>query len=912
MKKAFLISLLLYRVLFVFAQRDLKDTPGMKMNELKSQPVNKPEIKSNPNNESVKVIYTCVMHPEVKMNKPGNCPKCGMKLIKKTVKVSKNQSTDSGSPYNLVKDTMQINGKVQASNEIQNIPKNEQSKNDNSEKERFLETETQKVIIGQGKTIRYDLYVSDTTVNFTGKVKHAYAINGSIPAPTLVFTEGDTAEIYLHNILKSEETSLHWHGVILPNEADGVPYLTTAPIKPGDTHLYKFAIVQNGTYWYHSHSKLQEQAGLYGALVFNKRQISFGLESTKDSVTQIGSGVSNGEMKDKLFSAEYPLVLSEWTDEKPREVQRRLRAANDWYAIKKGSTQSYFESIRQGYFKTKVSNEWKRMKAMDVSDVYYDRFLINGQSENSATQFKTGDKIRLRVINAGASSYFWLQYAGGKITVIANDGNNVEPVEVDRLIIGVSETYDVVVTVPGNMSYEFRATPEDRTNSASLWLGTGIKKPAIVLPKLRYFEGMKMMNGMMKMNGDVKVMAGMEMRNQAMDMNTVMYPEITGTVIPESNSINRKMATLQHHKERKESHNSTQNDKEWVVSNNTETITLNYGMLRSPLKTVLPDVPTKELHFTLTGNMNRYVWGINGKTVNKSEKILIEHGKNVRIILFNNSMMRHPMHLHGHDFRVLNGQGEYAPYKNVLDIMPMETDTIEFAGNQNGNWFFHCHILYHMMAGMGNVFTYINSPINPELPDALKAYKQFKRENHMFHFTGKAGLENNGTDGEFMFEGNEYHLQQMWHIGFHDEHGYESETNLGRYIGRMQWWFPYIGFDYHYKKEGMHHKNIFGDDKYNLLGQLSNKNNRKTIVAGVQYTLPMLIVADSRIDASGKFRFQLSREDVPVTNRLRFNFMINTDKEYAAGLRFIIKRWFALSTHYDSDMGPGIGVTLTY
>jgi hypothetical protein len=194
-------------------------------------------------------------------------------------------------------------------------------------------------------------------------------------------------------------------------------------------------------------------------------------------------------------------------------------------------------------------------------------------------------------------------------------------------------------------------------------------------------------------------------------------------------------------------------------------------MLRSPLKTILPDVASKELHFTLTGNMNRYVWGINGKTINKWDKILIEKGQNVRIILFNNSMMRHPMHLHGHDFRVLNGQGEYAPLKNVLDIIPMERDTIEFAANQSGNWFFHCHILYHMMAGMGNVFTYANSPVNPELPDAAKAFRDFKRDNHMIHFMTKIGLENNGSDGEIMLEGNEYNLQQMWHLGYHDEHG---------------------------------------------------------------------------------------------------------------------------------------------
>ncbi len=268
------------------------------------------------------------------------------------------------------------------------------------------------------------------------------------------------------------------------------------------------------------------------------------------------------------------------------------------------------------------------------------------------------------------------------------------------------------------------------------------------------------------------------------------------------------------------------------------------------------------------------------------------------------------MHLHGHDFRVVNGQGEYAPLKNVLDIMPMETDTIEFAANKSGDWFFHCHILYHMMAGMGNVFSYANSPVNPELSDSTKAYKSFKQDNRMVHPMVRAGFESNGSDGEVMLSGNRYALQGLWHLGLHPEHGYEGELNFGRYFGKMQWLFPYVGFDYHYK-------NIDGDikdqpDYKNLFGQVSDKNDRHTFVAGVQYTLPSLILADARVDLNGKFRFQLSREDVPVTRRLWFNFMVNTDKEYAAGFRYIVSKWFAVSTHYDSDMGLGAGVTLTY
>jgi len=334
-------------------------------------------------------------------------------------------------------------------------------------------------------------------------------------------------------------------------------------------------------------------------------------------------------------------------------------------------------------------------------------------------------------------------------------------------------------------------------------------------------------------------------------------------------------------------------------------------MLKAPEKTTLPDGPLKVLKFDLTGNMNRYVWTLDNKTVSESDKILIKKGENVRIILYNNSMMRHPMHLHGHDFRLLNGQGEYAPMKNIIDIMPMERDTIEFNANVYGDWFFHCHILYHMMSGMGRVFTYENQPANPEIPNPKLAQRKLFADDRMFHLMGKLGIENNGSDGEAMLANTRWKLSTLWHLGYHDMHGYESETMFGRYLGRMQWWYPYVGFDYHYKMEGGP-KNIFGNEEKNWFGQTSNKNNRKTVVAGIAYTLPMLFVADARVDGDGKFRFQFGREDVPVTKRLRFSMMINTDKEYMAGLRYIATKYISVSSHYDSDMGLGAGLTITY
>ncbi|SKA36493.1 copper-resistance protein, CopA family [Chitinophaga eiseniae] len=693
------------------------------------------------------------------------------------------------------------------------------------------------------KTIRYDLYVGDTMVRYSGKMKHALAINGTIPGPVLHFTEGDTAEIYVHNTL-NEETSIHWHGLILPNQEDGVPYLTTQPIKAGQTHKFRFPVVQHGTYWYHSHTMFQEQSGMYGSIVFHERNAA----PQKEEV----------------------ILLSDWTDIHPHQVNRMLHNASDWFAIKKGSTQSYAEAIKKGYFGTKVTNEWKRMNAMDVSDVYYERFLTNGQPQAAAPAYKAGDKVRLRVINGSSSTYFWLNYGGGKLTVVANDGADVEPVEVDRLLVGVSETYDVIVTIPDNKSYEFLATAEDRTNSTSLWLGAGEKVAARHLPKLKYFEGMKMMNDMMRMDGNLDTSGGMMMTNQTMDMNTVMYPEITN---PDSTT--------------------------------GDIVTLNYGMLKAPAKTTLPAGPTREFRFELTGNMNRYVWTINNKTVSETDKILIKKGENVRIVLYNNTMMRHPMHLHGHFFRVLNGQGEYSPLKTVLDIMPMEVDTIEFAATESGDWFFHCHILYHMMSGMGRVFSYEDSPPNPQVPDPVKAYRMLKRDDRMLHLMGQVGLESNGSDGEIMLSNTRYRLSAEWRIGLNDRHGYENETHFGRYFGKNQWLLGYVGWDVRYRKMG-------DDDEKNLFGQRSTKDFRQVLHLGVQYTLPMLILADASIDTDGRLRVQLMRDDVPITRRLRFNFMVNTDKEYMAGFRYIFTRNFALSTHYDSDMGLGAGITLSY
>jgi FtsP/CotA-like multicopper oxidase with cupredoxin domain len=607
---------------------------------------------------------------------------------------------------------------------------------------------------------------------------------------------------------------------------------------------------------------------MYGSMILNKRQDDPTFRKGIDDLPTI------------------PVVISEWTDYNPNNIHRMLHNATDWFAIKKGTTQSYAEAIKEGHFTTKVKNEFMRMLAMDVSDVYYDKFLLNGSQESQLSQFKAGDKVRLRISNGGASTYFWLNYGGGKFQVVANDGNDVEPVEVDRLIIAVSETYDVVLTVPEkNKSFAFQATSEDRINRALMYVGEGEKQTMVPVPRLKYFEGMKMMNSMMKMNGDLDDM-GMQMSLNQMDMNVVMYPEITGP----SNA------------QKKE-------DKENQYNSNalSDIVTLNYSMLKSPHNTSLPkEAPTKVIKFELSGNMNRYVWSMDNKVVSESDKILIKKGENVKMIIYNGSMMRHPMHLHGHDFRVLNGQGDNAPLKNIIDIMPMETDTLEFNANMEGDWFFHCHILYHMMSGMGRIFSYENQATNPLIPNPKLAQRKLFGEDRKFHAMAENDFASNGNDGMAMMQNTRWSIGSEWRLGYNNMHGYESETHIGRYIGKMQWLMPFIGFDWRYRKMEM------GESEKNLFGQINTKDERRQISIGVAYVLPMLITFQTEVYQDGNLRLQLMREDIPLSKRLRGEFMVNTDKEFMFGARYIFNKNMGLRTHYDSDMGYGIGLYLNY
>ena len=345
------IAIIIVTLIFLCPVVDAQEMKGMDMD------------KKDPKASKQPAGYTCPMHPEIHATKPGNCPKCGMKLVKDKPRQVKAKSSTVPHPQHTPADTME---KKSMQMDGMHMEADTGKAMDMSMDTTAVSPAShfQKKFLADDfppRTVRYDLYIADTTVNFGKKTKRAIAVNGQIPMPTLTFTEGDTAEIYVHNNL-NEETALHWHGLLLPNQYDGVPNLTQMPIKPHSTHLYRFPIIQNGTHFYHSHSMFQEQIGMYGMFIMNKRK--------------------------EWDIPTIPVALSEWTDMKPEQINRRLHNATDWFAIQKGTTQSYAEAIGSGHFKTKLTNEWKRMNAMDVSDVYYDAFLINGKKESSIRNSK--------------------------------------------------------------------------------------------------------------------------------------------------------------------------------------------------------------------------------------------------------------------------------------------------------------------------------------------------------------------------------------------------------------------------------------------------------------------------------------------------------------------------------------------
>jgi CopA family copper-resistance protein len=325
--------------------------------------------------------------------------------------------------------------------------------------------------------VEYDLDINYKTINVTGKSAKAMAMNNSIPGPTLRFREGDIARIRVKNSM-DVETSVHWHGLLLPYRQDGVPYVTNPPIEPGKTNVFEFPIKQSGTYWFHSHTGLQEQRGVYGSIVITPKE---------------------GERV--LADQDKVIVLSDWTNENPDEVLRTLKSGNDFYSIKKGTMQNLLGAVKRNAIMDMTRRSLMRMPPMDISDVAYDAFLANGKKEIEILA-RPGEKVRLRFINSATASYFYLQFAGGPVEIVSTDGKDVTPVKVDRFLMAIAETYDLIVTVPEKGSYELRATAQDGSGQTSIFIGSGkrILAPNVPKPNL-YKMKMLMKKGMGKKMG---------------------------------------------------------------------------------------------------------------------------------------------------------------------------------------------------------------------------------------------------------------------------------------------------------------------------------------------------------------------------------------------------------------------------
>jgi len=649
--------------------------------------------------------------------------------------------------------------------------------------------------------VEYDLDINFKTINISGKSSKAMAINNSIPGPTLRFREGDTARISIKNSM-NVETSIHWHGLLLPYRQDGVPYLTNPPIEPGKTNVFEFPIKQSGTYWFHSHTGLQEQRGVYGSIVITPKE---------------GERVSSDQ--DKV------IVLSDWTDENPDEVLRTLKSGNDFYSIKKGTMQNLFGAAKRNALSDMAKRSSMRMPPMDISDVAYDAFLANGKKEMEIPA-KSGEKVRLRFINSATASYFYLQFAGGPVEIVSADGKDVQPVKVDRLLMAIAETYDLIVTVPKNGSYEFRATAQDGSGHSSIFIGNGKRIFAPNVPKPNLYK--------MKMS-----------MKKSMDKKMGM-----GTMPP----MNQRPSSP-------------------------------YKKLRSIGKSILPKQnPKREIVLTLTGDMERYIWSMDGETLSADNMIRIRHGENVRIVLINKTMMHHPMHLHGHFFRVINGQGDYSPLKHTVDVPPLATQIIEFEASEYNDWFFHCHILYHAKSGMARVVSYEDTELDLDLK---KIRHNLYKDTWYGNTIGTA--QSHMTDGLAVLSNSKNILSTTWQVGWQrvDKTDFDVELAYDLYFNRF----------------------------LNLYAGINLVNEYERGIFGIRYLLPFNIESTFRIDSAGELRIELG-QSLQLTDRIMVfgNAEYDTEsrEEWLLGGKYILSKNVSMIGQYHSDFGAGAGLEFRY
>ncbi|WP_200626192.1 copper resistance system multicopper oxidase [Pseudomonas sp. LAM2023] len=527
----------------------------------------------------------------------------------------------------------------------------------------------------------FDLYIGELPVNFTGAKRTAMAINGSVPGPILRWREGDTVTLRVRNRLQ-QDTSIHWHGIILPANMDGVPGLSFHGIAPDGMYEYRFKVQQNGTYWYHSHSGFQEQVGVYGALVIDAK-----------------------EPEPFSYDRDYVVMLSDWTDEDPARVLSKLKKQSDYYNYHKRTVGDFVNDVSEMGWSAALADRkmWAEMKMSptDLADVsgYTYTYLMNGQAPdgNWTGVFKPGEKIRLRFINGSAMTYFDVRIPGLKMTVVAADGQHVKPVSVDELRIAVAETYDVIVEPESEQAYTIFAQSMDRTgySRGTLAVREGLQAPVPTVDPRPIIS----MNDMGMDHGD---MGGMDHDSMAgMDHNSMAgmdHGAMTGTSAamqrhPASETKNPlvDMQTM--------SPTPKLSDPGIGLRNNGRRV-LTYADLRSTFPDPDGRAPGRTIELHLTGHMEKFAWSFDGIKFSDAEPLRLKYGERLRITLVNDTMMTHPIHLHGMWSDLEDDNGNFMVRKHTIDMPPGSKRSYRVTADALGRWAYHCHLLFHMEMGM--------------------------------------------------------------------------------------------------------------------------------------------------------------------------------------------------------------------
>ena len=507
----------------------------------------------------------------------------------------------------------------------------------------------------------FDLSIGETPMNFTGSTKMAQTINGSIPGPLIRWREGDTVTLRVANRLADENTSIHWHGVVLPADMDGVPGLSFRGIRPGETFTYQFDVRQAGTYWYHSHSGFQEQRGIYGPLVIEPR----GDDPIKSD-------------------REHVILLSDWTDETPARVFAKLKKQSDYYNYGKRTLGDFLRDIRKrGLGATLADREaWgnMRMNPTDLADVGGATYthLMNGVTPNGnwTGLFKSGERVRLRFINGSAMTYFDVRIPGLKMTVVAADGQLVHPVTVDEFRIATAETFDVIVEPSGQDAFTIFAQAMDRSAYAAGTLAArdGLRAPVPAMDP-------RPLLSMADMGHDMGAHAGHNMAG----MSAPKHPSSEN-----DNPLVDMQATMPM---------SRLDDPGIGLRENGRRV-LTYSDLGSTFPDPDGRDPGREIELHLTGHMGKFTWSFDGITFSDAEPLRFTYGERLRIVLVNDTMMTHPIHLHGMWSDLENDAGDFMVRKHTIDMPPGTRRTYRVRADALGRWAYHCHLLFHMEAGM--------------------------------------------------------------------------------------------------------------------------------------------------------------------------------------------------------------------